>query len=272
MRHDGVYKGRIDRIGHRSVLTEFSTHIPLSGMDFTGDNGEAMIYLMASCPGLFNRDTQHIAFDVNEGAHLFLTDTSATELHPSGNFDPSVQDIQFHLKPNSVLEYIPDPIIPFKDSNFKGKTSVYMEKGSQAFVTDIVAAGRVGRHELFEYLGYHNSFEVYWDHELHVSDTIHLDPKSILTRQGVLGDHTHFGTLWILSERITSEHLNYVQQTLPELCEKEHCYGGVTSLEKNGLAVRLVGYSSETIQNIMKQYWSYFRKELLMLEPLEVLK
>lgn len=272
MKAAGKWHGEVHKIGDQSVLTDYDTHIPLSGLDFEGQSGELMIYLMASCPGLFNGDEQDISCHLHENAHLFLTDTSATEIHPSGTTDPIYQRTEFRLDKKSTLEYMPDPIIPFKGTNYNGKTVIHMSEGSQALISEIVTAGRVGRKELFEYLNYTSSTEVYWNGELNAWDTVQLNPKSDLTKQGILGAFTHFATLWLLSEQVSSNHLKDIRGMLQEASEQYACYGGVSLLNKNGVVLRLVGNSSENLQGVMKLVWDYFRVAFIKLQPLEVLK
>ena len=55
-----------------------------------------------------------------------------------------------------------------------------------------------------------SSFKVYWDEQLEVWDSIRLSPESNLKENGILGDFTHIGTLWILSEQIKIEHLQHI--------------------------------------------------------------
>ena len=97
---------------------------------------------------------------------------------------------------------MPEPLIPFKESNYEGEMSIHMTKGAQAIIGEIITAGRVGRNEIFEYQCFQSSFKVYWDEQLEVWDSIRLTPESNLKENGVLGDFTHISTLWILSDHI----------------------------------------------------------------------
>ena len=118
---------------------------------------------------MFNGDRQEITCRLNDSTHLFLTDASATELHPSLTKEECQQNQIVQLGKNSKFEYMPEPLIPFKGSTYYGKTSIYMTEGAQAIVGEIITAGRVGRNEIFEYQCFESSFEVYWDEKLQVS-------------------------------------------------------------------------------------------------------
>lgn len=79
----GEWRGIVSLIGERNYLTDSIRKFPLKAVNFQGEDGEMIIYLISSSPGLFNGDRQDISCRLTDGAHLFLTDASATELHPS---------------------------------------------------------------------------------------------------------------------------------------------------------------------------------------------
>lgn len=79
----GEWRGIVSLIGERNYLTDSIRQFPLKAVNFQGEDGEMIIYLISSSPGLFNGDRQDISCRLTDGAHLFLTDASATELHPS---------------------------------------------------------------------------------------------------------------------------------------------------------------------------------------------
>lgn len=270
MRTVSEWKGTVRRVGERNVLTDSHHRFPLEAHQFPEEEGTLMIYLMSASPGLFNGDKEFISCRLTEGAQLFLTTPSASEMHPSPYDEESLQTQTFFLEPNSVLEYMPEPIIPFKDSNYRATNSVYMSKGSQAMISEIVTAGRVGRDEIFQYKNFSSTFEVYWEDQLQVWDCLKLDPKLNLRGAGLFGEFTHVGTLWVLSEQVTGEHLRHIQNTILADLNSENCYGSASLLQKNGLVIRLLGHNSQALQNVMKTCWNYLRPVLFNMEPFAI--
>lgn len=266
MRTVSEWSGIVSRIGDKNVLTDFRNRLPLEGHEFPEEDGPLMVYLMSTSPGLFNGDKEYIFARLNEGAQLFLTTPSAGEMHPSPYDEESVQTQTFFLEPGSLLEYMPEPVIPFKNSNFRGTNSLYMSKGSQAIVSEIVTAGRVGRDEIFQFKQFSSTFEVFWDNRLEVWDRLKLDPNTNLKSSGNFGNYTHVGTLWVLSEKITTRHLEHIQTNILGDLEQFNCYGSASLLQKNGVVIRLLGYNAQSLQRVMKNCWDYFRPELFNLE------
>lgn len=272
MKSQGKWEATISQVNGQSFVSKNAHRVPINGLDFEGDHGEVLVYLMGTCPGIFNGDSQTISATVEEEAHLLLTDSSPTELHPSGTSEAMYQTITFQLERESILEYLPEPLIPFKGSHYKGATTLHLSTGAQAFVSEIVACGRVGRNEFYEYLGLETRFEVFWDGELRVSDIVRLDPKKQLTRQAILDDFTHYGSIWLLSEKVTQKDLSYIREHLLSEGEEEKVYAGASRLDQFGMVVRLLGFSSEALQRVIQKVWDYYRIACLGLAPMEVLR
>jgi urease accessory protein len=268
VKETGEWRATASLIDGQTYLTDSLHRLPLKVHQMQGEEGELMVYVTASSPGIFNGDQYTISCRVSEGAHLYLSSLSATELRPSFENEKGRQQQTFHLEKNSTFEYMPEPVIPFKGSNFHGTTSVYLNEGAQAIIGEIITAGRVGMGETFQYQSLTSGFEVFWQDQLLIWDSLRFNPKSGLTGNGILEAFTHAGTLWLLSEQITTGHLHHIQETILSETKKVDCYGGASLLHKNGLVVRLLGNSAESLQQVMKACWDYFRQELIHKQPL----
>ncbi|HET7580095.1 MAG TPA: urease accessory protein UreD [Bacillales bacterium] len=273
MRTVSEWSGVISRIGDRNYLADSMRRFPMDVHELPEEEGALVIYLMSASPGLFNGDEEYISCRLTKGAHLHLTTPAANELHPSiYDGEESLQTQTFYLEKDSILEYLPEPMIPFRESNFNGMTSVYMSEGSQAIISEIVTAGRIGRNEIFQYKKYASTFEVYWEDQLEALDRLVLDPKTELTRKGIFGDYTHLGTLWVLSEKVSREHLRRLQTTVLADLKTVDVYGTASLLQKNGLIIRLLGRNAQSLQKVMTACWDDLRGQLFEMNPLVLRK
>ena len=84
-------------------------------------------------------------------------------------------------------------------------------------------------------------FEAFWDEQLQVWDSIRLTRESNVRVKGILGDFTHIGTLWVLSEQIREEHLQHIQNTILPGIEQHDSYGGASLLQEKGDCDPFVG-------------------------------
>ncbi|GAX89864.1 urease accessory protein UreD [Effusibacillus lacus] len=263
MRVKGLWKGTVELRGGKNVLTRSFHQAPLKvAKPFSGDRGELLLYLMDASPGLFNGDAQEIECTLEKGAHLYLTNQSSCKLHPSPCAVESRQIQKFHIKDRAVLEYFPEPLVPFQDAGHIGETIVHMESGGQAILGEIIAPGRAGCGEIFRYRKITSQFSVYWDGKWTVWDSLALEPDHWNSLKGIMEDYTHIGTLWVLSEKITKEHIKIIWGSL-EPCNQGPVYAGTSLLSKNGLVIRMLGQSVWELQALMHNCWNLIRHELL---------
>ena len=79
-------------------------------------------------------DTLHIAVDVGPQAYVQLTSTSATRLYRSSpNMPIAMQSSEIHVQETALLEYLPDPLIPFAGSRYKQQTRITLEMMQVSF-------------------------------------------------------------------------------------------------------------------------------------------
>jgi urease accessory protein len=84
-------------------------------------SNRAYLYLINTSPGLLAGDRLNLSLQLDKNTNLYLTDQAATKVHPMPNFQKAVVDTQIVLDTNTNLEYVPEPIILFKDSILNNK-------------------------------------------------------------------------------------------------------------------------------------------------------
>ncbi|WP_018132864.1 urease accessory protein UreD [Effusibacillus pohliae] len=263
MKVHGSWTGTIALNRGVSILADTRQRAPLKvAKPFTGEHGELLLYLMDASPGLFNGDRQEIECRLLNNTHLYLTNQSSCKLHPSLAAFESRQIQRFYLHEGAVLEYFPEPLVPYRGADFIGETVVEMRTGAQAIIGEILTPGRVGRGEVFQYKKVVSRFSVYWNGKWTVWDSLVLEPGNWLDAKQIFGDFTHFGTLWVLSEKISNRHVEQLQELI-SFGRDDPVYAGVSLLLNNGLAIRMLGGSASALQSFMHACWDRVRRELL---------
>lgn len=262
MKVHGLWKGTICNTGGRNVLTHSFHRSPLKvAKPFTGEKGELLLYVMDTSPGLFNGDVQEIECTLEKGANLFLTNQSSCKLYPAHTTGISRQIQRFFVQDGAVLEYFPEPLVPLKGADYQGETIVNMRSGGQAILGEVITPGRAGRGELFEYIKMASQFSVYWERKLTVWDSLLLEPGRWKGMTGIMEDYTHIGSLWVLSEQITQDHVKMMTEYI-EAYGNSPFYAGVSLLQKNGLVIRAAGHSAWSLQRFIHGCWDLIRREL----------
>ena len=103
--------------------------------------GPSLLYLMNMTAGLLDGDGQLVHLDVGPGIRGFVTNQSASRIHPCPRYHAASR---FDLKVarDAVLCLLPGPTIPFVGSRYHQRTSIDLEPGAQVVWGDILLPGR----------------------------------------------------------------------------------------------------------------------------------
>lgn len=273
MKAHGRWLGSVHCVEGQSVLSHSLHTAPLKvAKTFKAPSGDLMVYLMDVSAGLFGGDTQYIECHVGPGAHLFLTTQAACKLHPAVDQTPSVSNQKLYLAENAVLEYFPEPLVPFAGAHHEGAMEVWLQRGATAFIGEIISAGRVGRGEQFQYHRLASSLSVYLNSQLVVFDPLDLEPRRWRGMSAVFEEFTHVASLWALSETVGDIELRRLQGLLDQPQWQRRLYGGCSKLQHGGLIFRVLGKSAWELQEIVFQAWSILRQQVLNKPRLQIRK
>ena len=110
----------------------------------------AYLYVMSSSGGILQGDRHRIEVSLNDNSLTHLTTQGATRVYGM-NSDYASQMVNITLGKNSYLEYIPDQIIPYKNSRFYQKVNLKIHDNSNLVYSEILTPGRVAMGESFDY-------------------------------------------------------------------------------------------------------------------------
>ena len=213
------------------------------------DSGQVCYYLLNPGGGYLDGDRYRMQISADEGAKVTLTTQSATKVYKSPK-DHAYQETEIHLKKNSYLEYVPDPLIAYENAYYKQKNIVHMEKGSTFLYTDIVTPGWSPSGERFTYKTIQLLTEIYYGGLLGVLDHIKLTPGTQnITEIGYLEGCSHLGSMIVVSEFMTDALLDELYETIQ--AEKNSTFTfGLSRLEVPGFSLRLLANSTQQIEHI----------------------
>src|SRR5699024_3226509 len=134
-------------------------------------------YILNPGGGFLDGDTYHVNISAKEGSKLTLTTQGATKVYKTPT-QPAYQETEFFLEEGSYVEYLPDPLIAYKDDRYVQKNIVRMKKGSTFISSDIVTPGWSPDGAYFDYDSLRLLNEIYMDDELVVYDHVKLEPEA----------------------------------------------------------------------------------------------
>jgi urease accessory protein len=221
----------------------------------------AFLFLQQSGGGLVQGDRYRIDIDCAPGSAVHVTTQAATNLYPAHqNF--ATQLLNLRVSAGAVLEYLPDPVVPFRGSRLFQRTRLIAHPDSIAILGETLLPGRAAHGEVHAYDWYWAETEVCRpDGTLLFADQLRMspgdgdDPRSM----GRLGAHDVIATLHVIA---TADSL--VARLRSALATCPDVLAGVSELpNRGGVAIRLLGPTSKTVQAAVRTTWNAARLALL---------
>lgn len=224
----------------------------------------AFVFLQQQGDGLVQGDRYRIDVDCAAGAAVHLTTQASTKVFAArDNF--ATQLVNLRVGAGAVLEYLPDPVVPFRRSRLFQRTCLTLADDATVIMGEVLLPGRVAHDEAHVY-------DLYWaetqaqreDGTLLFADTLRLRPGHTgdPTSPGVLGGYDIVATLYMTGPRVPPPELvALLRDTLAEIPE---VLAGATELPSGrGAVVRMLGHTSKAVQTAMHTAWNSVRVALL---------
>lgn len=206
-------------------------------------------------------DRLHIAVEVGPEAHAQLTSTGATRLYRvQPDASPAVQTGVFRVEHGGLLEYVPDPLIPFAGSRYQQQTQIELAADAGLFWWETVAPGRVARGESFEYELLQIGLAISAQGKPLAIERLRLEPGrrrcSSLAR---LGPYCYFGSFYICRVGLDPARWLHLERELSALAHKltrpTEIVWGVSTLAAHGLVIRVLSRQGREIPLGLTAFW-----------------
>jgi urease accessory protein len=223
----------------------------------------AYMYIMSPSGGILQGDRYRMDITLKNDAFFHLTTQGATRLYRMDK-NYATQIVNITVGEGCYFEYIPDQIIPYRNSRFYQKVTLNTHDNSTMVYSEMLVPGRVGSGESFEYdICYLKTNAKNQNGELRFIDIAMLEPKKKSIRNfGVLEGFDVVGTVYILTEskyiRELNDQINSMIESLPKI------YGGATILPNNsGVMIRLLGAFATDVRIVIYEVVRICRKVIL---------
>ncbi|HVC00541.1 MAG TPA: urease accessory protein UreD [Candidatus Dormibacteraeota bacterium] len=119
---------------------------------FEREDGSALAHLHNVSGGVLGGDSLMLRVRLGQEASAQLTTTGATRIYrPRVDAPTAVQINEIFVGEDALLEYVPDPIIPFSGARFSQRTTIHLAPRAGLFWWEILGPGREARGEIFQY-------------------------------------------------------------------------------------------------------------------------
>ena len=223
----------------------------------------AYVYIISPSGGILQGDRFRMDIALTNSAKAHVTTQSATRIYRM-NKNFGTQIINLDVDKNCYLEYIPDQIIPYRDSRFYQVSNIRVHDEATCMYSEILTPGRVASNESFEYdICYMKVKSVNQNDKLRLIDIAKIEPKRENVKSfGVLNNYDILGNIYILTP---GDKISLIQNEILEIISgTKNVIGGCTKLpDNNGLLIRLLGSFVYDIRNLIYSMVGIVRKNVL---------
>ncbi|MFF2009360.1 urease accessory protein UreD [Streptomyces sp. NPDC058195] len=225
--------------------------------------GMSYVYLMATGGGIAQADRYRMDFRCGPGTQVHLTTQAATKIFRMEH-DYASQRVHLAAEDGAYVEYLPDPLIPFRDARFYQRTEVTAAPGATVLLGDTVTAGRLARGERHAYRALATDLRIARpDGTLLALDTLRLNPGGAgggVLGPGVFAGHDHVASLFVVTDRVPAAEL---ADTLHTALAGSGLLYGVSVLPRDcGAWLRLLDDSPVRVAAAHTAAWDAVRRQL----------
>lgn len=223
----------------------------------------AIVFVMTAGAGMLQGDRFRIDVVCEPGSALHLTTQGATKVQRMDD-DYATSVVDLAAGEGSLLEYLPDAIIPCAGSRSYHRTHVTLAPGATAIVGETVRAGRLGHGERHAYDVLATDLEIRRpDGTPLVVDRIRLEPGEEaggLGGPGVLGPEDQVTALHVVSDAAPAAAIAGALRDALATAGPDVRWGVSVLPGDCGAWVRALGSSSPSLDRAMRAAWDGARR------------
>ncbi len=240
---------------------------------FPISTGGALVHVHNISGGVLGGDQLKLEVKVEPGALAQLTSTSATRLYRSRPGVPAAQQTgTIMVREGALLEYLPDPLIPFAGSCYHQHMHIELDSGAGLFWWETVAPGRIGQGEQFAYEQLILDLHISTQGRSIAIERLKLEPHCrALSSLARLGPYSHFCSFYICRIGLEAAQWSNLEKELGALAQELSCSGeiswGVSTLVAHGLVIRALSRQGRGIPPGLLAFWRAAKRYLYDEEP-----
>ena len=231
-----------------------------------GTSKRAYLYRMNTSPGLLAGDAIGTSIRLTAKSRLYLADQSATKVHQMPEVGTHAS-VNYHvsLAADSMLEFLPEPLILFEDAELEQTTEITMHSEASICWGEVVLPGRLARGEHYQFRRYLNKTKVRApDGKLWFAETMNLQGKeNRFVGSSLFASGAVLGTLILVLPRAiaTPPNLKMLGTQIDALETDSPSLNLASSVlpDDRGIFVRVMSDNTREIQACFKRSLNYVR-------------
>jgi urease accessory protein len=236
---------------------------------FASADGGCLVHLNNISGGVLAGDRLHLSIRAAAGAHAQVTTTGATRLYRANvGASPARQSVCAEVGAGALLEYLPDPVIPFAGARYEQTAAFQLQPDGGLFWWEILAPGRAGEQFAYERLDFETAIDA--DGPIAI-ERARLEPGTHSLHNPVqMASFTHCATFFICRAGLPSEvwaNLETVLAQSARMAASPQVIWGVSTLVRDGLVIRGLAMETRHLLTGLLDFRRQARMELYGSEP-----
>jgi len=252
---------------NKTIITEQLSRVPLYVQKalYYDETIPSMAHVFVLSPsgGVLQGDRYRTDIELKNGAISHITTQGATRIYKM-NSNYATQMINLNVGKNCYLEFLPEQLIPYKNSRYYQKATFKIDDSATLVYSETIVPGRVAMGELFDYDICCLKTLCYDDkQEIKFHDNCILEPKKqTMNSLGIFGNKTAHSMMYVVTKQECIEEL---YETINQLFkDNDEIIGGASILPNNsGLSVRVLSNSSELNKTTVYNIAQIVRKQII---------
>jgi urease accessory protein len=208
------------------------------------------VCVMDCSPGMLAGDHYDFEWHLGENSRVLSTTQGFTRVHPSRDIPCRLKQ-KITLEDGAILDFCPGALQLFAGASIRTECEVEMTDSSVLMWSEITSAGRIGRGEIFQFHEFQSRLRVSCDGKPIFRSQTALRPREVTPRRvAAWGEWSHNGNFYVFSPRAGEELLQFLRELLEQNAQ---VWGGASLLERNGVAVSLLGHRAHDLEAITQK-------------------
>ena len=250
----------------RTTLVENYHKVPLQVQKalYIDENMPHMpfVYIMSPSGGILQGDRLRMDIHGHENTVFHITTQAATKIYRMEK-NYATQILNITLDKGSYAEFLPDMIIPYRNSRFYQEVNLKIHEDATCLYSEILSPGRVTYGESFLYEIFYSRFQATdLSGNFRCLDNMVFSPKTSNLRScGILGNWDIAANFYLLTKKVDSKILNAeIERTIQKA---DNIYFASTVLPRSdGIITRILGRKPNDVDIVCKQIWNIIREKL----------
>ena len=272
-KYAGEFEIVLEKKNETTVISEkrFDGLIKLSPTIHLDSEKISTYFIVGLGGGYVEGEKYRYRIKLKEDSRAIITTQASTKVYKCEQGKKTEQETLINLERNSILEYITDSVILYKNAIYKQVNNIYMDEGATLIYSDGITSGWSKEGEEFQYSSVQLKTDLYVNNKLVLLDNLLVNPREDdVTKLGFFEGYQNFGTLLVINKNINMKVIEKLRNDIKNL--NLPIYFGISELEINGFALRVLGNLTQNIESAIRLCHNYIRTEFLNSRELSIRK